>query len=354
MEFYILDENLDVLDVVDTFKSVIWTRRFWEMGDFELYVPATPKMIDLLQKGRFVLRADDTTQMCIIQNVQITTNVEDGNFLTVTGGDLKNILDRRIVWKQITLSGNVEEAVRNLVTLNIISPEIEERQISNFVLAARNGFTETMKMQFTGQSLNEAISKICKVQKMGYDVSFDFANKRFVFSLYKGADRTFDQSTNPYVVFSKDFENLISTDYTDNGAQFRNVAKVAGEGEGIGRKNAVVGMASGINRYEMYVDIRDTSTNEGEIDEVTYQSILIEKGATALAETLYDEAIDGEVEPNNTFKLGVDYFLGDLVEIVNEYGIEMKPRITETIESEDETGHYIIPTFATDDSVEIE
>lgn len=354
MEFYILDSELDIIDVVDTFKSVIWTRRYWDEGDFELYVPATEKMIALLQRDRFIVRMDDTTQCMIIQDVQITTNIEDGNYLTVIGKDLKNLLDRRIVWKQITLSGFCEDAIRNLVTVNIIDPDDSDRQISNFVLGAKAGITHKMKMQFTGQSLNEAISKICKVQKLGYDVTLDLPNKQFVFKLYEGKDRSFNQSTNPYVVFSKDFENLISTDYVNNGSQFRNVAKVAGEGEGIGRKNAVVGTASGLSRYEMYVDIRDTSTNEGEIDALTYQSILIEKGASALAQTLYDETIDGEVEPNNTFKLGEDYFLGDVVEIVNEYGIEMTPRITETIESEDDSGHYTIPTFASDDSVEID
>ena len=42
-----------------------------------------------------------------------------------------------------------------------------------------------------------------------------------------------------------------------------------------------------------------------------------------------------------------DFFLGDIVQIENEYGIQAQPRIIEIIESEDENGISVIPTFTT-------
>lgn len=42
-----------------------------------------------------------------------------------------------------------------------------------------------------------------------------------------------------------------------------------------------------------------------------------------------------------------DYFLGDVVQVINEYGISAAPRIVEIIESEDENGKSTVPTFST-------
>ena len=61
------------------------------------------------------------------------------------------------------------------------------------------------------------------------------------------------------------------------------------------------------------------------------------------------ESVDSEVAPNHTYVLGRDYFIGDVVEIINEYGIAMTPRVVEVIECQDEAGYTCIPTFATDD-----
>ena len=62
------------------------------------------------------------------------------------------------------------------------------------------------------------------------------------------------------------------------------------------------------------------------------------------------EGMESEIAANySSFQIDRDFFLGDLVEIVDEYGHEMTPRVTEVIESQDETGYTCIPTFANDE-----
>ena len=39
MEAMILDTNFQGIYIVDSFESFIWTDRFSECGDFELYIP---------------------------------------------------------------------------------------------------------------------------------------------------------------------------------------------------------------------------------------------------------------------------------------------------------------------------
>ena len=45
------------------------------------------------------------------------------------------------------------------------------------------------------------------------------------------------------------------------------------------------------------------------------------------------------------FTYGVDFFMGDIVQIANEYGHETKSRIVELITSESEEGVSTYPTF---------
>ena len=132
----------------------------------------------------------------------------------------------------------------------------------------------------------------------------------FVFSLYQGQETE--------VVFSREFDNIINTDYYKKTSQFRNAALILGEGEGDARRSAYIGgmpLFGGLDLREIYVDARDISSNEG------------------------------EVEPNITYKYKVDYNLGDVVTVDNGYGVVARPRIIEIIESWDDTGYKVIPTF---------
>ena len=41
MEYYILDNDFNIVAGVEKFQSMIWTEKFYDIGDFELYLPAT-------------------------------------------------------------------------------------------------------------------------------------------------------------------------------------------------------------------------------------------------------------------------------------------------------------------------
>ena len=342
MEFYILDKSRQLVGVMDYFKSAIWTPRYYDVGDFELYISASNEVLEMMQEDFYVTRLDDD-MACIIETVQLNTDAEEGSYVTVTGRCAKSILSRRIVWSQTILSGTVEDCIRQLITENVISPADENRKIDNFILGEHKGFTETMSMQVTGDNLLETITKICQTYEYGFNVTISSGN--FIFDLYKGADRSANQSENPRVLFSPDLDNMISVNYHRTKTNFKNVALVAGEGEGLDRKTTSVGEATGLDRYEMYVDARDISTNNGEIDDATYISMLAAKGDESLAENVITTSFAGEVEPSVNYTYKVDYHLGDKVQIKNEYGITASPRIIEMIECEDDTGYSVTPTF---------
>lgn len=335
MDLYVLNADLAPIAVVDQYESLIWSTRYYTYGDFELYLPADRLAFTILLQG-YYLKRSDSDRIMMIKNIGLDTDVENGDHLTVKGFSAEKILHQRIVWSQTNLNGNAESELRRVINENVISPSNASRKISNFILAEAVGYSEAIKKQTTGAYVDEVTTDICTTNKWGWKVTLN-NKKQFVFSLYSGKTKG--------VTFSPNFDNLISSNYQSDKSNFANVALVAGEGEGTARKTAVVGTASGLDRYEMFVDARDVSTNEGEISESEYKEVLNRRGLEKLNEALPVEAFDSEVDPNVTYKYKEDYDIGDVVTVVNEYGIKAESRIIEIVECFDSTGYSVVPTF---------
>lgn len=343
MEIIGLDKEFQGSRIFDNFESCIWNSKYCGVGDFELYIRPTKDLLENLP--RYFVRQDCEYGM-IITGTEFITDAEEGDHLIITGKSLESVLHRRIIWKQTVLSGNVEMAIRRLIEENVINPEIRERRIENFKLGEVRGFPEIFEKQITGQNLGEAMEEICNTYHYGYKVTLQ--NGNFVFDLYRGEDRSYSQNENPFVVFSPEFENLLSSGYRYDAGACKNVVLVAGEGEGQERRTASVGNASGLDRMEMYMDARNASSNNGEIGETQYLEMLKEDGRKALTDAREKIEFNGNVDHEKSYLYGEDYFLGDVVQVVNAYDIGLGARIREIIESEDAEGYKLIPTFAFD------
>lgn len=350
----VYDMQFNLLGVVDTFSSIIWRPAYYDIGDFEIYIEANDTNVKLLQENRLVVRNSDITvdnngnstykNVMIIKNIEIKTDVENGDYLTITGSELKKLLHQRIVWSQTNLTGTAEAGIRQLVNQNAINPSNTIRKIPNLVLGALAGFTETIEKQITGDYLDEAIIEICTSYNYGWDI-FGY-NNTYVFVVYKGLDRSYNQTVRPYVVFSDTFDNLFNTDYQLETENYANTALIGGEGEGTARTYTTINNAnSGLARYEMFVDAKDISSNNGEITSAQYLLLLQERGKEKLAEASIIEGFSGEVLTSGNFVYGVDFDLGDIVTVINSYGIKKNVQVLSAIESEDENGITLIPQF---------
>lgn len=350
MDIYVLDSSTQILDMIDTFESNIWTVQYFDTNDFELVVPATDKNIDLLQKDRLLCRDKDRDggtwqNVMIIENIKIVADWEDGNQMTVSGRGLKSIVGRRVIWKQTNLTGKVETGIRQIITENIISPDDEKRKIDNFILDGPAGITDTFDIQAMGEDLDEWITSTCQTYGIGWDVYIK--DGKFVFKLYKGLDRSYNQKDRLPVVFSDEFDNLLASTYTYERAEFKNAALIGGEGEGVNQRTTTIGDSSGLERYEAYIDGSSVSSNGTIITEEQYYKMLQDYAKDELNTTSFTESFEGNVIPDGNYILNQDYFLGDTVQVINEYGISATPRIIEIIESEDENGTSTVPTFST-------
>jgi hypothetical protein len=261
-------------------------------------------------------------------------------------------LCRRIVWNQTTLYGKLQTAVKRLINENIISPSISYRSIPNFVFEdTDDSYIDSCsfdEIQFTGETLFEAIKKMCDKFNVGFKITLN-NNHELVFKLYYGLDRSYTQDSLPYVVFSPAFENIINSNYSEDKTNHCNVTLVAGEGEGAARKTTTVGeiTSTDIDRRELFTDARDLSSNVGqtELTPAQYTAVLENRGNEKLKEAEVLKEFEGQIEPTQMYRYGEHFFMGDICELENEYGLEAQVRVVEYIYSESENGKEEYPTF---------
>jgi hypothetical protein len=361
---YVLRDNqidggaatIETIGMIEAYQSVIWAVQYYGQGELQLITQATPENINLLRPGNYLVRdvdytADKCSNVMAIQDIDISYDSEAGNLITVIGKSLKNeILKRRVISWRAYLRGYAESQVRNIITLSFCtnSGDYANKKISNFVLDAAKGFTNVMDIQVLGNNLAEWLEEVSKTYGWGWDVYI--SNNQYHFTLYAGLDRTREQELRIPVIFSKEYDNLYHSEYKQYTQNYQNMAYIFGEdtADGKSRKNTYYNPLNmtGFNRRERYIDSSQSST-EGEttLTDTEYYNILKGLAKQELSQIrLYD--FEANIDYQGIYKINEDFFLGDIVDVITEYGVEASSRIIEVIYAEDENGTSVVPTFS--------
>ena len=157
------------------------------------------------------------------------------------------------------------------------------------------------------------------------------------------------------MIFSPQYQNLRDSKYIESAEKEKTVGLVTGEGDEYNAMYAVVGSGTGLNRKEVGIsgsDVSRTKEDGTEYGNRSYINMLIEKGNQELDKQKYVETFEGTAEVTRNFDYHKDYDIGDVVEIVNEWGISAGVLISEVVMSSDTSGTSIIPTFTNIDNDE--
>ena len=328
--------------------------------------------------GRFVGKTDDSV-IYRINYIELTTDAENGNFLTVKGIDSKAFIDQRICDGTNIANGRAEAFVLRLINNALGASATADRKLS-FWESVDGGLPDVITEQVSYKNIGEKVREYC--ERFGWGYKAELINGKLKFSVYKGTDRS------DSVVFAPQYENISTSDYSEDRTNMGNVAYIGGQGEGAERIREEIGTATGADRYELFVDAREMSTKVT-FEQVTEGypggAITIDTGGQyyysvngvqiakvnyydpqpsdqcELMDDIYREQLDAKGRDelsnyaavisfqseivNRTFEYGEDWFLGDIVKIENEYGITVNARITEIIEVEDENGYSLQPGF---------
>ena len=366
------------------FSSLIWTVRIVEEGEFEFYTLVSEKLIDTFKIGWFLFcdkfydEATDTAALMIIKSLEISSDADEGKKLTVRGKDLKDILNRRIVWGRVAfpINSNCKTIITTLLNDNLINPQDwtrtyqdsdtgsitqtvlgADRRIDDFIIIQNEDtFPETTgEVQYENETLYDVIVGLCNEYKFGFSILYNFNTGKFEFRFLNYNYKTYDQNVNPPVIFSPQYQNLRDSKYIESAEKEKTVGLVTGEGDEYNAMYAVVGSGTGLNRKEVGIsgsDVSRTKEDGTEYGNRSYINMLIEKGNQELDKQKYVETFEGTAEVTRNFDYHKDYDIGDVVEIVNEWGISAGVLISEVVMSSDTSGTSIIPTFTNIDNDE--
>lgn len=386
MDALILNREFQTQCVVDAFDSFIWTDRYREPGDFELYFPVDKIITPYVVKDHYIWQKH-SDRLMIIEDINITTNVEEGNHVLVTGRSLESLLERRVVAYRTVIKGNLQNGIERLLRENMISPSDPDRKIPNIRFIRNNDSrvtSLTCDLNLLGEYLLDVVQDLCEVNDLGFKMVYNEDNGTLDFSLYYGEDRSYKQETNAWVVFSPGFDNLLSSNYLNSSRDLRTAAVVGGDAN-YERGQEVIDVDGkpeliGMDRREMYVDgsdielpnptvneesIRERLEKRGKTEEeiqaaidaafadaleqttAVYREQLKQKGLEEMAKTYIVEAFEGEIEASRQYVFGKDFFIGDIVQVRDNFGKEASSRITEVVRTHDLTGETMVPTFTT-------
>ena len=374
MEFMVLDKNYDGIAMIDTFTSAIWTVRYDEAGDFEIYTPVRLDYIQAMQIGNYLWNRD-SDRLMVIETVEIETDAEEGPQLIVTGRSLESILDRRIVTSSQNFSGNLQSVLFAIIQTEVISSD-ETRRIPGFSLKANSDSRITSiaisELSIRGESVYDVVCSLCQVNKIGWRILPKGAGG-FEFELYAGVDRSYAQSVNPYVTFSPSFENLLNSNYIKSFKSYKNSIYAVGtyqkevilqnkykddNGEWVVEEQTTYEEAevvtwqysetvtpSGLARREMFIDNGGVNDGEQGGEYATWNAVNKEKAIAELGEHQTTTAFEGKLEATRQYIYGEDFNIGDIVQVENEFGITGTVYISEIVFSQDANGITITPTF---------
>lgn len=225
MEVLFMDLSFNTTRIIDAFTSLIWTDRYCGYGDFELRLPMTSDALSGIREGYYASIKESDRYM-IVEGITIKTSNEEGNILIISGRSLESLLDRRIVRDDSILLGSIYDILQRLLNANSIYPKTSARTLPRLSMRKATGSIFSTQVEYAfekGLNLYDAVVEICDDNKIGFRV-VPGSNGLMYFELYSGVDRSYDQTKNPWVVFSPKFENLKDTEMIMNTEDLRTTA----------------------------------------------------------------------------------------------------------------------------------
>ena len=334
------DGTFDNIGEVNHFDNLIWPDKFNGYAQFELWAPITNENAEYFKKGNILWCGGDNA--AVVEIVKSEIDDKGTKTYNVKGRTLEKFLTERIIWGTFNaVNKQASTAMYDIVNQHCINPTDTKRKIKFLELATDALFGGQITYQKTGGEVYDALTTIASNADIGFNILFKPHEKKLIFEVVQGVDKTINQSVNDPVEFSTDLEDILSSSYYSNDQDVKSVALIMGEGEGAARKREISGdnTSFGFNRRELSVDARDLqSESVDEAGNITilppadYTKALIQRGDEKLSECKVIETFEAQIRVfgDVQYEFGKDYQKGDKVTVRdNNLNVVVSARITE-------------------------
>lgn len=302
MRISLYDEALNKIDDLSSqFVSCLWVEEYNGVGSLSLEVKATKKNKAKIRPDLYVKRNDRDTLM-VIKSVEMA-----GGSIIATGSTAMKVLDDVAFVGTISAGTPIVTAVKNAYNNSNRFPA---------VVIAGSDLPDT----YDGEVSHKSILELCEIMGQAKDVGFKSVKKENTIEI-----QAYKPSLNESVKFSEIYGNIKDVSLLLSTENYKNYAKVLGEGEGEDRVVIDVDLSEGGIRRAMIVDAKDIQRQPNETD-AQYESRLRAKGF----EGLLDQAKAWECSFVPTAQsFGKKFNLGDMVIVsLPSYDLKFQTRIT--------------------------
>lgn len=341
-EFKVLDKNDDWVGYFEKVISVQWLEKWTEPGEFKMEMELTEHNAKLYDEAYSVLSSDSETRMVICHSEGVQDDEPVGT-LSIRGFSWLGWLSRRIIRGGTYMLTNVEAAIYLIALMgtgDVITNDTPQ------------GLPATTSKQVSYGDMMTTIKELCDVSGYGVICRHNYPSVSGVpipkpltdtLTVEKGIDRT--SANLPFFigVLSDANGTLRSVQVSAGWEDYRNLAQVAGQDEGVDRRVIDVWFDVGGERpqgrdlLEMHVDARDLQQtyiddngNEQTMTDAEYDELLRQRGLEKLQETI--STVEIVAVPNsNTLQYGKDFNMGDWIEVqLTQFNmVRMKARVEE-------------------------
>lgn len=369
-----MDSNFQPHSMVERYESLIWTERYLPSGDFVLVTPRIQETLQLMPLESTVTIRESTVPM-VVESHKIQKPTRGVPKLEVRGRSCETWLDRRVAmilalddsyteipaqylaaksasdaaYKAIRAAiGDVERFQGLGSVLSAIAPvgsaldaflRADTSPIVNLPLPADYvALTDDWtNYEIPRDNLYRVVLDLISQNHHGIKAVRPVTpgDTQIDIEIYNGADLT------ETVVFDARFDQFDDATYLFSKQGSVNIAYIFGPtaSERI-RKNddGVTPEVAGLDRRVMMVD---ESSNEG----LTSHDLRRSRALVELYNYNVTALFDGQTSDRIASGFNSDYFLGDILKLVGEFGLSENVRVAEFIRSEEPSGERSYPAF---------
>lgn len=342
----IISPDFELLGEIDDYESLQFIRRFYKVGEFELHININKANTDALVENNLIMLGNKTNKVGIIMHRenQVGDNGETTDTLIIKGPTLKGIMSRRLIVPPVngdgydSQTGAIETILKAFVNNNVVNPADTNRKISQVSIAdgQKRGKQDAWRSRF--EVLSDKLAEIGEYAQIGWDVTLDIANSKWIFDIAVGRNLTTEQDILPPVIFSTDFDNIKDQHFIQSLLNTYNYGYAGGSGDEANRLIQGIGNTTGFDRIETFLDCSQAAD----------ATELVTEGTQKLNELKEIKTFEFQVIPDNTFLYEKDYDLGDIVTAQSrKWGITMDCQIAELKEIYETGGNSLEVTFGT-------
>lgn len=365
MELLTLNATNQPDKLIENWDSLIWTERYGPCGDFELRSGNIGAFMTALPEGKRVTLRDSNIAM-VVETHAIDRKKNTPAQLVIKGRSFESILDRRVSIQAVASLTGASNWTVNVKTPSDLAHYIVVKICVDGLVSAKDIFpgamvqfiTPTDYLASTGPTKPFDVSRGSLLQTVQdllateapLDVSTtpntpeikpvglravrpSGAGTAIGIEQYHGVDRS------GTVYFDA------TRDLLDDGTYLFSKVGSANVGYGVGNGMAATMFEGpvepeGLERRVILIDASQSGSSDVAVLKHNMSVSLSEAHETAM----FDGSINQDLSP---YTYGVDYGLGDIVQVQGDYGLYEKARVTEYIRTMDASGSKHYPTLST-------